>query len=930
MKRNFSDAHLHRRSRNRSYRLHKRARLRESVGILAPKSSLSISLLNVDGYTHSTQNDVKDTILEKTPDVCILLETKRRKEVVGNDVKIDGYKVIESRRSNSAKDKDGGGILMYLRNDKGYEFLPHNPIIANPEHAFINNERLWVTVDSCKHKTAICGAYLGFQAGDDRHSSWNEIIYEVLATEVYDLRQKGYRVVLLGDFNAHVGDVVGVGVPGNHRNVNRNGNRFLNFLHTINSVHLNGACRVEGDWSTRISEGLWTWQRNGLSTIIDYGVISPNDLNTVKSFVIDDKGHYPSGSDHNWIFCELSDSFKVKMKLTRDKVVNKPKWNFKDDHDWKPFTDAVESILVNKPNLDTLDVNNLAKELTSVLSDAAKTSIGFKPLRSEIRCVPTSVPKDIVLAIVTKRSLEASWKSQLTELMKVNPSERSHDMTKQVQDAERLYLDQKGLVEHLLYLKRCKMKCDILKKCQGNSVSARKNFWSYVSPKEQSTLGIECVQSNDSLIHDKEGIKCEDENHLQRIFLGSFDPISDANSDPVMLDHPYAISDQTDNEYTDHTYSMRSTSVLPCGDGSGNVKTDPQGFMDKPFSNSEVINVIKKLQNNKALGFDSIPNEFIKNSGKAFHILLTVLYNKILQYGVFPNGWNKGRISLIHKRGSRELLGNYRPLTVIIAFSGLYSRLLNERLIQVVETHNLLGEIQNGFRRGRCGADNNFILDTILWKNSAKKSKTFFAFFDISKAYDSVDRNILWHKLSGLGFGGHFLKTIQSIYTDDSVQCEINGLKTRPIYLRRGLRQGCSLSPLLFNLYISSLGHALTLSNLGIKVGRVYIAGLLFADDLVVIARTKAGLLNLIALVKRHSDALKLDLNTEKNKSEVLAQTGNEGDTWDLVDAFGANILSLKQVMQYKYLGTQVYSVYYYGQNCPGKAKTVRIESSSV
>ena len=54
-------------------------------------------------------------------------------------------------------------------------------------------------------------------------------------------------------------------------------------------------------------------------------------------------------------------------------------------------------------------------------------------------------------------------------------------------------------------------------------------------------------------------------------------------------------------------------------------------------------------------------------------------------------------------------------------------------LIQVVETHHLLGEIQNGFRRGRSGADNNFILDTILWKNSAKKTKTFFAFLISAK-----------------------------------------------------------------------------------------------------------------------------------------------------------------------------------------------------
>ena len=51
---------------------------------------------------------------------------------------------------------------MYLRNDKGYEFLPYDPIIANPDHAFVNKERLWVTIESFKHKTDICGAYFVF------------------------------------------------------------------------------------------------------------------------------------------------------------------------------------------------------------------------------------------------------------------------------------------------------------------------------------------------------------------------------------------------------------------------------------------------------------------------------------------------------------------------------------------------------------------------------------------------------------------------------------------------------------------------------------------------------------------------------------------------------------------------------------------------
>ena len=195
--------------------------------------------------------------------------------------------------------------------------------------------------------------------------------------------------------------------------------------------------------------------------------------------------------------------------------------------------------------------------------------------------------------------------------------------------------------------------------------------------------------------------------------------------------------------------------------------------MDRPFTLSEVNNACKKLQNDKAVGFDSIPNEFLKHAGMEFQTLLTSLYNKILDSGQFPNGWNKGRISLIHKRGSRDTLVNYRPLTVIVSLSGLYSRVLNGRLAKVVETHKLLGEVQNGFRKGRSSSDNSFILDTILWKSKAKNKKVFLAFFDVSKAYDSVNRSILWQKMSGLGFGGKYLQTIKSVYAGDSIQCEV-------------------------------------------------------------------------------------------------------------------------------------------------------------
>ena len=108
--------------------------------------------------------------------------------------------------------------------------------------------------------------------------------------------------------------------------------------------------------------------------------------------------------------------------------------------------------------------------------------------------------------------------------------------------------------------------------------------------------------------------------------------------------------------------------------------------------------MIMQLKNDKAKGWDMIPNEALKNLPDNMIAMIAVLFSKIKLSGTLPDGWNRGRITLVHKYGLRELLGNYRPITVIISLSGLYSRVLNERLTQVVEQHNLLGEVQNGFR----------------------------------------------------------------------------------------------------------------------------------------------------------------------------------------------------------------------------------------
>jgi hypothetical protein len=331
------------------------------------------------------------------------------------------------------------------------------------------------------------------------------------------------------------------------------------------------------------------------------------------------------------------------------------------------------------------------------------------------------------------------------------------------------------------------------------------------------------------------------------------------------------------------------------------VDGDPNGFLNKDFTFNEVNEMVKTLGNGKAAGWDQVPNEALKEAPREFIDKLVVCFNRVKNQGVIPEAWKRGRLVLLHKKGPTVDINNYRPLTVLTVISGLYTKVLNGRLVAVVETHRLLGEIQNGFRKSRSGSDCTFILNTILWKSKAKNKKVHMAFLDLVKAYDSVDRPTLWRKLAAMGFGGAFLSSIQKLYQGDYVTCEMNGITTAPVYLGRGLRQGCSLSPLLFALYVSGLGHDLTMCDQGVLLHKVCVSAIFFADDLVLIAKTAEGLKELLEIVQRHCVDLSMKLSIPKSK--VMSSMMDAWVVFEGEDVAGC----LDKVVNFKYLGVETF-----------------------
>ena len=117
------------------------------------------------------------------------------------------------------------------------------------------------------------------------------------------------------------------------------------------------------------------------------------------------------------------------------------------------------------------------------------------------------------------------------------------------------------------------------------------------------------------------------------------------------------------------------------------------------------------------------------------------------------------------------------------------------------------------------------------------------------------------------------------MYDGDHITCCSNNTTTAPVFLGRGLRQGCSLSPILFALYIVELSSDVHASNLGIVLRNVCVSILLFADDIVLISGSSEGLRRLLIIVQEHVKSLRMKLSVKKFK--VLSSCS---DLWEILD----------------------------------------------
>lgn len=282
----------------------------------------------------------------------------------------------------------------------------------------------------------------------------------------------------------------------------------------------------------------------------------------------------------------------------------------------------------------------------------------------------------------------------------------------------------------------------------------------------------------------------------------------------------------------------------------------------------EINSVISKLKDDKAMGIDGIPNEVWKYGGEEIREWVWKVCNKIWKGEGWPEDWKEGVVVPIIKKGQGNAVRDYRGITIMPTLYKVYVTVLAERLREEIEEGGMIPQNQTGFRKGRGTIDNIYVLNYLVNRGISRKGGKVIAFFvDLKAAFDSVDRKNLIKALRERGVREGLVERIEEMLRETRSRVRLGSQLGEGFWTARGVRQGCPLSPFLFNMLIADIEDELGKVKWGgVKIGESRIHSLLYADDMVLLAEDEGSMRSVIGRMESYLEKKGLELNTEKSK----------------------------------------------------------------
>lgn len=309
-------------------------------------------------------------------------------------------------------------------------------------------------------------------------------------------------------------------------------------------------------------------------------------------------------------------------------------------------------------------------------------------------------------------------------------------------------------------------------------------------------------------------------------------------------------------------------------DSSGKLSRVPIPEEKEPsILKDEIRRAIAKLKNNKAPGADEITAEMLKASGEEGVDILYKVCNDIWNNGKWPKDWKKSVFIPLHKKGRTTCCGNHRTISLISHGSKVMLNVLHERLRYYIDRQ--IPQEQAGFVRGKGTREQILNIRQLIEKNREIGSPLILCFIDYNKAFDCVKWEELWKALDSMGVPPHLTAIMRNLYTDGLALVRLQDNESGLFEPSKGVRQGCILSPTLFNIYSECIfQRCLEGWNAGVNIGGQQISNLRFADDTTLCAKSMEEMAELVKKVEDESFKFGLTINRGKTKIMIVDRTG--------------------------------------------------------